>query len=429
MFKALLDSLATVRKAAPLFQPVPSWLSGRAQLQPLNYQTFAREGYAGNEYVFACLEELSTSAAEPGMMVRMGEEWSHSHPVLDLLARPNPFMDRFEMWATVIMHRGIAGNAYALKVRSGAGRVVQLWLLRPDRVRIVPDAQKYIARYDYELGAGETYALPVEDVIHWRTRNPLDDFYGMPPLMALSGRVDIDNFMRHFVKAFFENAGVPAGMLSIKQKLREEQRQELRTRFRSEFGGPSGWHDLLILDNADASFTPLTQQLGQRGLVLPELDEINESRICAVFGVPQSLVGTRISYQNGGYANKRAEQQDFWTGTLAPLYKELAGRLNLSLAPEYPGVAEIAFDMHDVRALQPDADALSARLLKEVDGGIRTIEEARSELGLPAEPSGTLLVPANLIPTPAGSLPDENTPPAPVAPAPTVAGRNGHAPP
>lgn len=394
-----VSSLFSRKIAGPI--SVAPWQSGRAQLPDGRYETYAREGYGFNELVFACIEELATSAAEPSMKVRKGDTWFTKHPLLELLTKPNPFMDRFQLIATIIMHRAISGNAYALVTRSGSQKAVQLWLLRPDRLRVVPDRERYIDHYEYMISGAEALPIPVSDIIHFKTRNPLDEFYGMPPLRVLSGRVDIDNYMRDFVKAFFQNAGIPAGVLNIEGAVTPETREEIKRRFRGDYGGPSGWHDLLVIDNTKASFSPMTQQMGQRGLVVPELDEISEARICAAFGVPQSLIGTRTSYQNGGYANKRAEEQHFWTGTLAPLYKELAGALNLRLAPEF-GVDEVAFDLSDVRALQPDADALSARITKEVMSGVRSIQSGARILGIPEEiePEGTYLVPANLIPTP-----------------------------
>jgi phage portal protein BeeE len=224
--------------------------------------------------------------------------------------------------------------------------------------------------------------------------------------------------MRDFVKAYFQNAGVPAGILTTKAKLSEAQRSEIRERMRGQFGGPAGWHETMVLDNADATFTPLTSNLGQRGLVIPELDEISEARIPAVFGVPESLIGTRTSYQNGGYANKRAEEQHFWTGTLIPMYRELVGPLNLNLVPEFAGAEEIKFDLRDVGALQEDVTAVAHRARDMVDSGLWTVEEGRVATGMPAKltPGETLLIPSNLTQVPAEDL---GVTPEPVAlPAP-----------
>lgn len=396
-------NVAPVKSAERIL--VQPWAEGRAALPNLNYDTLAREGYGKNELVFACVEELSTSAAEPRMMLRKSAEgeWLHDgHRLLDLLERPNPFMDRFEFFATVIMHRSIAGNAYALIIRSASGRPVELWLMRPDRVRIVPDRETFIRRYEYNVGGGEVVEIPTEDVIHFRTRNPLDDFYGMPPLAPASGRVDIDNYMKDFVKTFFERAGVPAAVLSTKGEMDPALKKEIKERFGRDYGGRPGWHGLLVLDNAEASFTPMTQSLGPSGLMVPQLDEINESRIGMCFQVPLSLVGARLGMSSSSYANRKSDRESFWDETLAPMYKSLAGQVNLRLTPNFPDVKEVAFDLADVRALQEDIDKVHARNRADMQAGGISIEEFRAATGRSKElGDGTFLIPTNLEAVPA----------------------------
>lgn len=404
---------------------VSPWESGRAQLPDGTYHTFATEGYMGNEVVYACIEELATSAAEPRMRARIGDKWVLDHPILDLLAHPNPFMDAFELWATVIMHLSLAGNAYLLKVRSRSGKLLELWAMRPDRVRIVPDADKFISHYEYDPGGGQPVEIPVDDVIHIKKRHPLNAFYGMPPLLPISGRVDIDNFMRDFVKSFFKNAGVPGGILNVKGTMNNDLKEEIKRRYNAEFGGVQNWHKLLVIDGAEASFTAMTSEMGTRGLVIPELNKIAESRIIMAFQVPPELIGAVAGMESSSYAQKRAARESFWDETLAPLYKEMSGPLNsapkatnrMGLTAEFPGVDEVGFDLSDVRALREDVDKVHARVRSDVMSGIQTVEEARIELSMGELPAaGTLLVPGNLVPTPVADLGKER--PAPMMPEP-----------
>lgn len=391
---------------------ISPYQSGRAQFPDNSYRTFADEGYSKNELVYAAIEELSTSAAEPEMMLKVGDQWTHDAPIIDLLENPNPFMDRFEFWATIIMHRSIAGNAYVLLIRSGSAKPVEMWIMRPDRVSVVPDSSKYISHYLYDVGMGEPVVLPVSDVLHFKTRNPLNDFYGMPPLMAASGRVDIDNFMKDFVKTYFERAGVPGGLLNVEGSMGEDMKRELKSRYSSEYGGKKGWHGLMVIDQKKASFTPMTANLGPSGLVIPELDEISEARILMCFGVPPELIGARVGMQNSSYAQKRSARESFWDETLAPLYKEMAGPVNLRLVPAFYGerrlgrrLPKVAFDLSDVRALQEDVDQISARERSDAMVGALTLEEYRIRRGYGDIPTdGTLLVPTTHSTVQAASL-------------------------
>lgn len=393
------------------FAPVaiPTWQAGRPLFSDGKFESFAREGYQANELVYAGIEELSTSAAEPRMRAKVRGEWVENHPILTLFDRPNAFMDRFSFWANVIMYLSISGNAYALIVRSGSGRPVQLWLMRPDLVDIVPSVTDYIARYEYRNGSQQPIPLPVGDVIHWKHRNPLDQFYGQSPLLAGAGRIDIDNFMKGFVKTFFTKAGIPAGQLTFEGALDEATIKELKQRWSGEFGGPSGWHGIMVTAKNKATFTPMTRDLGSQGLVVPELDEIAEARILMLLGVPPELVGARVGMQNSSYAQKRSARESFWDETLSPLYELMAGAVNLRLVPNYPGVDEIGFDFSTVRALQDDEDAIHARVGKDVQSSLITIEEGRAKLGLPPIPStGTFLIPANFVPVPAAKVGDDS---------------------
>ena len=214
--------LAPAAKTAAVGALIPPWQAGTPQAAPPAaggaYNRYATEGYGANEIVYACVEELATSAAEPAWAAyrrtAQGPETLPTHPVLDLLEQPNPFMSQYDLIAGIILYLQVAGNAYVEKVRSGSGRVTELWLLRPDRVRVIPDERTFIRGYEYTLGV-EPRILSAADCIHVKLRHPADDYYGLAPLSVIAGRADTDNWAKAFTRAFFTNAGVPAGLLTL----------------------------------------------------------------------------------------------------------------------------------------------------------------------------------------------------------------------
>lgn len=429
--EVITDTRSAFERNAADFPLIDRFIEGRPALKDGKYRTYAREGYMTNALVYACIEELASSASEPQLQAKQSDRWHHfgdsatsANRLLDLFYGPkrvldytadgvNPFMDAYQFWANVIMHRELSGNAYALKVRSQSGRVVELWLLRPDRVSIVPDAQHFIRHYEYNIGAQEPVRLPVRDVIHWKKKHPLDDFYGLSTLAAAAGNIDLDNYMRDFARTYFERQGVPSGILSTKAKMTDELIADIRARFSANYGGQAGWHGLLVLD-AESSYTQLTQSLGAQGLVLPELNQISEARIAGAFGVPLSLVGTVVGTEASSYGNKKSEREGFWNETLKPLYKELVGPLNRSLVPEFPGVQEVSFDLSTVGALMTDDDVLHARVRADVAAGLMSLEEGRDAVGYtPQPPAGhTFYVPGSVTQTPSEKIGEEPEPPA-----------------
>jgi HK97 family phage portal protein len=389
-----------------------------------------------SDLVYSCIELRANSAGEPPLCVyRTGQdEKLDEHPALDLLNKPNPFIGRSAFWANLLMHMDIGGNAYIEKVRSGSGKLVELWLLRPDRMKVIPDRQTFIRGYAYQVGA-ETTFLPSENVIHFKYRHPLDDYYGLPPLAAAAGRVDVDTWSRQFTQAFFKNAGVPAGLLNVMRAMTSQDREYVRRSFRETHGGIDGWHSIMVLDGSQATYTPMGLPLGSSGTAMPELNTINETRILAAFGVPASLIPTMVGSQsNRGQTADESEREKFWELTMVPLFRDLDSQLTLGLVDDFPDIVRLEHDLGKVKALQEDQDKLAERYTKIWEKGGITWPEYRTKLGMPEEPdeAGIVLVPSTLVPTWSDEMLEEPPEPElepmdgqPSAPAPRQPATNG----
>jgi HK97 family phage portal protein len=425
-------ALRPTSKAA-IAASIPIWDSGREQSPAWSYERGAREGYTASDLVYACINLRAVAAGEPPLCAYRGDEKIEEHPALDLLNRPNPFQGRSQFWGSLAMHLDIGGNAYVEKVRSASGKLVELWLLRPDRVKVIPDARRFIGGYAYTIGS-ETTFLPPENVIHFKTRHPLDDYYGLPPLAAVAGRVDIDVWMRSSYASFFRNAGVVSGLLNVKRAMSAGEKEDARRIFRETYGGPDGWHKLLLIDAEQATYTPMGMPPGASGLAMPDMNLINESRILAAFGVPASMLPTMLGGQsNRGQSADESERDKFWELTMVPLFRDLDTTLWMGLEPEFPEVKRIEHDLSTVDALQEDEDKMHTRIRENWKGGLLTWKEARAKLGEDEEPEepGIVLVASNTVPTWSDEMLEEPEEPEPMEmpPAPGAApGQNGTAP-
>lgn len=364
---------------------------GVAEWPDDNYETFARQGYAGNELVYSCIAQITSSASEAELTLQRDTkdgtpERVETGALADLIARPNPLMSPFELMEALNLYLQIAGNAYVFKLRGGLGQVAALYLLRPDRVQIVPGdgvAQGYVYQVD-----GREYRLAPEDVGHIKLPNPLSDWYGLSPLHVLAREVNLDTGMTDFVKAFFGNAGIPAGLLKLKRQLNsQEEADYVRARWRNQFNGPQGWHKLAVID-MDAEYQSTAVRPDE--MAMPDLRNLTESRICMAFGVPLSVVGATLGMASSSYANRVSDRKLFWEGTLLPLYRRIADALNRILLPEFPDAsdARLAFDFGNVAALQDDLTVKSERVVKLWESGLLMRDEARGELGYDPSPTG-----------------------------------------
>lgn len=381
---------------------VPTWDNGR-EVQPMDsYYRNSRQGYMLDEMLYACIEFRATSAGEPPVVAynHTDDEKIEKHPALDLLNHPNPYMGRSRFWASILMSQDIGGNAYVEKVRSASGKVVELWPLRPDRMTVIPSESDFISGYTYRLG-DRTFLMPAENVIHFKTRHPLDDYYGLPPIAVGANRIDLDIWVRTFTQAFFRNAGVPSGLINIVRQMSNDERDTVRRTFRESYSGSEGWHNLLVLDGGQATYQPMGLGMGGNGLALSDLNQINETRICMLYGLAPSLLATEVGLRASSYANRVSDHEQFWANTMVPVFRDLDSTLTEGLIDEFPDLDRFEHDFSKIQALQEDEDLKHARWLKNYLGGGCTWMEYREKIGLPEKPAkpGMLMVPTLNTPT------------------------------
>lgn len=389
-----------------------------------NFQNTVR-AYMGNEIVAAGLNLIAKSASEPHIIGRryrrnrpqiraaaklmrangtpnrpgarlidamlvVNGYWEEveDHPLIKLLNNPNPYTSRGQLWALVVLDIFLAGNSYLLKARYRGGflegAVGELYRLRPDRMRPIPGdmskGEPLIKEYEYNLNGTKT-TFPAADIIHFKSRNPLDPFLGLPLIAPLLQRVQIDEYMRRFLTTFFERGGAGIGaILNVKGKLDQESKDGIRERLRRMFGG--GVLDVLVTSADDATYTPLGLNRGLRDALPKEIDAVNEARMGMVMGIPGAILGLLIGYETSSYANQRQAWQIFWDITMAPLLSDFDDVLNLTLVPEFAGIDEVCFDLSDIHALQEDEDAFQDRARKNFQEGGWTLEEFRLKTGM-----------------------------------------------
>jgi len=364
---------------------------GQATYPDASFESFASEGYGKSEIVYACIRELAVSAASPRYYVQApatdgGAVEITSGLLYDLTNRPNPTSDWYSFIENLVTYLMVAGNSYVLKERSRSGKVSALYHLRPDRVRIVGGdhgAEGYI----YEVG-GKDYSIPREDICHLALPNPGGDLYGLSPLQVLARTVNLDLNMTDFAKVYFQNAGVPSGLLKLKRRLNsQEEASVIRSRWRSQFGGRNNFHRIAILDE-DADYVPMAN--APKDMALTELHDLTESRICAVFGVPAILVGANVGLQRSTYSNYREARMAFHSETLEPMVSRILRHINRNLFDDYPGNETLTVDWAEMRSGLDDREAMTTRVSGLFAGGILTLNEAREQLGLEAVSDGAI---------------------------------------
>ncbi|NCP13769.1 MAG: phage portal protein [Sphingomonadales bacterium] len=282
--------------------------------------------------------------------------------------------------AQLLLH----GNGYVQILKDASGAPVELFALRPDRIKVVLDANGWPCSYDYTVGP-HTTRLSIEDEGGWpgliaiRAMHPLDDHCGAGALQAAWQSVLIHNAATAWNRALLENAARPSGALVYDTAdgaaLTLDQFDRLKRELDAAFSGTANAGRPMLLDGGlkwqSMALTPADMDFAT-------LKSAAARDIALAFGVPPMLLGLP---GDNTYANYREASRALWRLTLLPLAEKLFAALREGLAPWFPG-AELRIDLDRVPALSEDRERLWSQIS---DADFLSRAEKRQMLGLQAE--------------------------------------------
>ncbi|HSI42393.1 MAG TPA: phage portal protein [Xanthobacteraceae bacterium] len=353
----------------------------RPRWTPRDYAALAREGYARNAVAHRCVRMLAEAVAAIPLTLMEGPREALAHPLLELLAQPNPRLGGAGLIETLTGHLMVAGNAYVEAV-SVDGRVRELHALRPDRMRVVPGEDGWPEAYDYTL-AGRSVrfvqdAEPLPPILHIALFNPLDDHYGFPPLEAAQMALDLHNASSAWNKALLDNAARPSGALVYGggANLSDEQFDRLKEELEANFSGAGNAGRPLLLEGG-LDWRPLS--LSPKDMDFLEARNAAAREIALAFGVPPLLLGLP---GDNTFANYAEANRAFWRQSAVPLARRIAEALAGWLGPAFGESLRLVPDLDAIEALAPEREALWRRIN---DAGFLTDDEKRAAVGYGVE--------------------------------------------
>lgn len=355
-------------------------LSGIALWTDNNYKSYSKEGYKKSVYVYRCIRERCKAVSSVPLVVYNvkddGElEEAPEHPLQKVLDRPNPWASRQDLLEFWELSRMLSGDAYWHLVGMGIeGHPEEIYYLRPDRMKVIPDAVEKIKGYQYKIDSQE-FDLEPEEIMHFLLKDPTDDYNGMSPLEAGARTVDISNEIQKWNKKFFQNAARPDGAFVTEQVLEDGPYKRLQQEVEEEYGGLDNAHRPLLLDGGMD-----WKEIGKshKDLDFPELKKLSREDICILFETPPPVIGIM---ENSSYNNLETARRMFWENTIIPTLDDLVSKINNDLAPRYDDKIVVGYDLSDIQALKENENEKVKRIRGLVKDDIYTLNEARLELG------------------------------------------------
>jgi HK97 family phage portal protein len=362
---------------------------GRARWSPRDDAALTRAGVCRHAIVYSAVRLVAESIGSLSFVLYEDAREHDVHPLLDLLARPNPRQDGAAFLDSVTTHLLLAGNAYVEAVATAsddAPQVRELYALRPDRMKVVPGSDGWPQAYEYTVG-GSTVRFAQDaaqpPILHLTLINPLDDYYGLSPLEAAAVAVDTHNAAARWNKALLDNAARPSGALVYAGPdgflLSEAQFERLKSELDRQYQGAVNAGRPLVLEGG-LDWKPMS--LSPRDMDFMEAKHTAAREIALAFGVPPMLLA--IPGDNT-YSNYQEANRVFWRQTVLPLAGRIAAALTQWLAPSFGEGLTLAVDTDRVEALSPDRAALWERVTK---APFLTVNEKRAATGYGAVQGG-----------------------------------------
>jgi HK97 family phage portal protein len=347
--------------------------AGRAAWSARDTGTLTRVGFLRNPVAFRCVKIVAEAAAAVPVVVQDATRRFDVHPVIDLIAAPNPGQGGSALMEGFYGHLLLSGDGYLEAAGAGpGGGPRELYVLRSDRMKVVPGTDGWPVAYEYNAG-GHRHVFDMLAFL------PQDDHYGLSPLNAAAAAVDVHNAASTWSKALLDNAARPSGAIVYKGadgvgQLASDQYARLVEELESHHqGARNAGRPMLLeggLDWKPMGFSPSDMEFHRT-------KEAAARDVALAFGVPPMLLGLP---GDNTYANYSEAHRAFYRLTVLPLVAKTLAAMSGWL-PAFNGAQfQLKVDFDNVPALAEEREALWRRV-----GGAAFLSDAekRQLLGLP----------------------------------------------
>jgi HK97 family phage portal protein len=350
------------------------------------------QGYRFNSIASACIQMIATSLPEAPLKVYReieGEEPEvvEGHWLMELIRHPNDYTSSFELWEKTAIHLLAGGTSYWLLLRDNeveSGPVNRLELLRPDLVTAEIDQETgQIVGWVYRPeGTSMEIRYPVYQVLAIPFPDPLGN-EGLPPLGRVVREIGIDNGATDFVKQFFDNGAVVAGILSSDQELDNETAARIEERWYQKFGRWAKGRFRTAVLGKGTKYQQMA--LNFRDMEFESVRSFVETRICSAFGVDPVLLPSWVGIRHGGkYSNYQEARRHLWAETIIPLLRRIESKINSQLLVYEEGHF-CRFDLGKVEALQENENDKWERIWNAFQRDMFPLGYAQKVLGVPVD--------------------------------------------
>lgn len=273
--------------------------------------------------VNACVGVISSTLACLPLQLyrRKGEdkEQAVDHPLYPVLHdAPNDLMTSCEFREVMQSHVCLRGNSYARVRRNGAGNVVSLEPLHPDRMTVIENGGKPFYAFTHRDGSREIFNG--EELLHIRGLGP-DGIMGYSPITLAREAIGLAMATEAHGARFFGNGARPGGVIEAPASLTPAQTKQMRDDWKAAHGGGNqGGVGVLF---GGTKYNPIS--ISNEDAQFLETRQFQVSDIARIFRVPPHKIA---DLSKATFSNIEHQAIEFVTDCMLPHIVRWEQRMN-----------------------------------------------------------------------------------------------------
>lgn len=262
--------------------------------------------YKKSLYLFAAIDTYAKVFASADIYLyqilsKTGEaEKIGSHPLLDILYRPNEHQIKTEFMRILAINLKLSGENFVRMIRAENGDILGLVNIRPDIVDVELKDKGEGPEMIYKVyNNGETFEYTNYEIVHIKIADPSNPMRGTGLLSPLITRVRAEDKASKLQEKVFSNNGQPDGILWAKGLNSKEKTLALKKSLRNTFSGANSDNRIAVISD-EAKYQQLS--FSQKDLQFIEGMNFLRDDIFMAVGVPKDFVTLEDTGQlsNGG---------------------------------------------------------------------------------------------------------------------------------
>lgn len=313
--------------------------------------------------------------------------------------RPNQFMTPSTFWTTIENNRNHYGNAYVwirnkrkLLKYGMQQEVIDYWVLPSNNVTIVYDDKGIFENkgklwyvYVDELTA-KKYVFRQEEILHFKTSSTYNGIVGKPVCQILNEIIDTSLNSQSFMNNLYKN-GLTANLgLQIASDLGKKETDQLVEYLKGYANGIQNVNGIFPVPPG-TQLVPLN--IKPTDAQFFELKKYNALQIASAFGIKPNQIN---NYEKSSYNSSEMQQLDFYVDTMLYIQKQYEEELNYKLLSSEEISQGFYFKFNEKVLLRSDTSGQMESIVKAVNNGIYTPNEARELLDLPKIDGGDVSI-------------------------------------